>query len=372
MIRFALIALLSISAFADIPSTGYDVAPATGSAAGSSQTDFSHPIDLADMSATWWSTAEDVDPFRGRTVDDGDGTTEYQPDWIDYNHSAETGEVRVKFTNSTTAANNRVRIFPPVAANVIQGSGTSAYNANYISHYPMSDTGTPLVDHTSSGNDITATGTGLTFAAAGQLGTSFLNDGSNPNTSVALDLSSENTIIVEFWMYWDAFANDDDFAMEFTSDTNSSGNGFVVDPNVSAGTFGIANTGNVGFSSPKYTRPSGAAWHHYAAVFDKSKSTDEADLYLDGNLQTPTVRSQNNNNTDNFTNDVLYIFSRNNTSLFGSGRLQHFSVFTARSADAIDLEYRATNDQATFWGTWAWNAPAGGGTPYYYRARMFR
>ena len=41
-------------------------------------------------------------------------------------------------------------------------------------------------------------------------------------------------------------------------------------------------------------------------------------------------------------------------------------------ADWIDLEVKQTETggQATFWGTWAFVEP-GGGTPYYYRVRMF-
>jgi len=76
-----------------IPSTTYDIATATNPSAA--LTDFTFIVDLSNLSAggkSAWNTSEQG---RGR-VSKGEGTTELAADWIDLDHTAKTGLVRIK------------------------------------------------------------------------------------------------------------------------------------------------------------------------------------------------------------------------------------------------------------------------------------
>lgn len=39
--------------------------------------------------------------------------------------------------------------------------------------------------------------------------------------------------------------------------------------------------GNIGYSQALYPRPTPGSWHHYVAIYDKSKTNNEIELYLD-------------------------------------------------------------------------------------------
>jgi len=88
-----------------------------------------------------------------------------------------------------------------------------------------------------------------------------LFNGSSDCAAASLDLSAVNKLTLAFWLYWDAFANDDDFAFEFTADFGANAGGFVVCPNFSSGTFAVALNGNAGQCFATFSRPSAAAWH---------------------------------------------------------------------------------------------------------------
>ena len=52
-------------------------------------------------------------------------------------------------------------------------------------------------------------------------------------------LAGKTAITVEFWMKWNAWANDDDLAMELHANFNDNAGGFLVDPNSSYGSFAV-------------------------------------------------------------------------------------------------------------------------------------
>lgn len=144
--------------------------------------------------------------------------------------------------------------------------------------------------------------------------------------SIPINLSGYTKLTVSFLMYWDAFANDDKLAMEYGSNfaTNS---GFLIDPNSSSGSFeaGVASPGL--FNSWKCTRPSAAAWHHYYITLNRTTGTAQSStIAIDGVIQAMTVNNSSSNVTDNFGNNSLYLFSRNNASLFGLGRMANLII----------------------------------------------
>lgn len=92
--------------------------------------------------------------------------------------------------------------------------------------------------------------------------------------SATVDLSGTNAITVAFWMFWTQFTDNNSLAMEFGPEPfgfNSSLTGFVIDPNSSqgGGTFEVGLKGDGGYNQVPFARPSAAAWHHCAFVFEK-------------------------------------------------------------------------------------------------------
>ncbi|MEY5100925.1 MAG: hypothetical protein RJA36_3644, partial [Pseudomonadota bacterium] len=159
--------------------------------------------------------------------------------------------------------------------------------------------------------------------------------------SIALDLSAYQRITLSFWMYWDAFASDDDLAMEFSPNYNTGG-GFLIDPNSGApamGFFQVGTGGTSAGSSRYFTRPSAAAWHHYMLVLDKAAASSGGvtAAYVDGSAVSLTTASTGGT-TANFPNSTLYLFSRNNTGLFGNGSLLNLVIrggYTGTADDAL-------------------------------------
>ena len=77
------------------------------------------------------------------------------------------------------------------------------------------------------------------------------------------------TVTVEFWLKWNAYANDDGLAMEFTPNFNDQHGGFLVDPNAQHGEFGVA-IGDGARATTSSSRGRRRRWHHYAFVLDTS------------------------------------------------------------------------------------------------------
>lgn len=211
-------------------------------------------------------------------------------------------------------------------------------------------------------------------------GYSLKSTGSAAGASVPLVFSSVNTLSMSFDLYWDAFANDDDLAMEFSSNFSAS-LGFLIDPNSGApasGFFQVGMRGGSGRGASSFTRPSAAVWHRYAIIFDMALTNGGVEyVYVDGVSQALSAAEATVPGTLD-TSDTLYIFSRNNASLFGAGRLQNL-VFRANyklSAAEVRAEFEnpwqiymppsrqwiPQGGAATFQAAWARNANTVRGT----------
>ncbi len=153
--------------------------------------------------------------------------------------------------------------------------------------------------------------------------------GSSAFASFPLNLSAYTKLTVSFWMYWNGYANDDDMAMEFGSPTFSN-NGFFIDPNSGSpenGLFQVAIGGSAVTTSGSFVRPSAGVWHHYMLGLDRTQGSAAAiTMYVDGQLQTYTHNPFSVDIPNNFANSTLYIFGRNNASLFGAGRMQNLLI----------------------------------------------
>jgi hypothetical protein len=138
-----------------------------------------------------------------------------------------------------------------------------------------------------------------------------------------------NVITVCVWLWWDAFNQNDNLFNELSSNFNSNNNTFNVDPNSGTNSKFAASIQGVGgtYRSESITRPSAAAWHHYAFVLDNSTSAGAVKFYVDGVLTTPTVDTNTKNNSANFLTSTIYVMSRANTSLFAAGRLYSYRIY---------------------------------------------
>jgi hypothetical protein len=157
-----------------------------------------------------------------------------------------------------------------------------------------------------------------------------LFNGSSDSAHVALDLSNTNIITISFWLYWNAFANNDALAMEYSSNFNTNPGGFLVDPNNSSpspGTFTVGISGG-GETVAVFTRPSAAVWHQYVLTINHALAGSSAipNIYVDGVAQSLTYPFALSA-PQNFGNFTLNFMSRATTSLFGAGRMADFALW---------------------------------------------
>lgn len=185
------------------------------------------------------------------------------------------------------------------------------------------------------------TGAVLTLAAgvssiADPGGLALRGSGTSAAASIPLDLSSYNQIALSFWLYWDAYANDDKLAMEHGTNFATS-HGFLIDPNSGAPFAGSFQVGSNGLGR-SFTRPSAAGWHHYFCHLRSQggAGTDVVSVYVDGVAQSLSASAGSPSST-NFGNNTLYLFSRAGSSLIGAGRLRNLVVRPAFEATSEDI-----------------------------------
>lgn len=158
-------------------------------------------------------------------------------------------------------------------------------------------------------------------------------DGSNDYGTINLDLSAISAVTFSFWLYWDAFVDNDKMAMEHTA-TWSTNRGILFDPNEASThgfVCGMGTTGGTNYRFLTITRPSANAWHHYAFRLDRSAQTVTA--RVDGSTVSGTLMTSGTV-SGNFVNSTLYLMSRAGTSFYGAGRLAHIAVFSTILSDA--------------------------------------
>jgi hypothetical protein len=167
-----------------------------------------------------------------------------------------------------------------------------------------------------------------------------LFDGINDSLQSAstINLTAYSKLAISFWLWWDAYANNNDQALEMDTSFVASAGNFVVTPDQAAGQFRIGLNGNVGQSTKSFPRPSSAAWHHYVAHLDMSLSADEVVAgYVDSISQTLSVITANDN-TGNFANKTLNFMCRDNSSFFGAGRLCEVAIWGGNFLSTTDID----------------------------------
>lgn len=194
-----------------------------------------------------------------------------------------------------------------------------------------------------SGTTMTATvgtagaysASGITYQAAGPgkaalpAAAQFSGTGSGASALVNLSTLAPRLLTVCWWMYWNAFANNDAIALEFTANSGSGGTGFYIDPNSGyplSGRFAasiIAGSPSL-TRGEGFTRPSAAAWHHYAVTFDRN--TPAVGLYIDSVAQTSGASNAPGWTANDFPLNSLFFMCRNLSNLRGAGRMAGVSL----------------------------------------------
>jgi hypothetical protein len=146
-------------------------------------------------------------------------------------------------------------------------------------------------------------------------------------SATTIDLTAFNRIAVAMWLWWDAFANDDDMALESGAALGNPTGGFAIDPNASGGTFEVF-THQSDFASRRFSRPAAGAWHQIVANLDMTVTgaAQIAAVYVDGAPQSLTD-GLISAIAGTFHNATLNFLSRNNTTLFGAGRMAEPAIW---------------------------------------------
>ena len=186
-----------------------------------------------------------------------------------------------------------------------------------------------------------------------QMGLSLKGNGSSACASIPINLSNYTKVAVSFLLYWDAHANNDALALEFTANANFN-QGFMIDPNEAGGFFGIGVScgGGSGIALGTFSRTiaPAAAWHHIAINMVHSTPSTVATAIPNAWVNGVPVTLNSSAYTGTgaataFANSTLYLFSRNNASLFGAGRIMNLVIrggYTL-TQDDVNQEYRYPN-----------------------------
>ncbi|HEV7482624.1 MAG TPA: PKD domain-containing protein [Solirubrobacterales bacterium] len=239
----------------------------------------------------------------------------------------------------------------------VEQSGAGSYSSRVLNtagltHYWRlgESGGTSLAD--SAGNSpatvVGAPAFGVTGALAGDSNTAVGFNGTSDAASANVDLSGTSQLTLEFWMKWDAYANDDDLAFELTPNFNSNQGGLLVDPNApeDGGKFAVGIGSGSTRNTAYFNRPSAGQWHHYAFVLDSSApASEEIKPYVDGQ-PVPYDKTQSGTGAGNFANSALYFMSRAASALNGKGSLDEVAIYNRALPASAIAQHFGGNSQA--------------------------
>ena len=236
----------------------------------------------------------------------------------------------------------------------VEQSGSGSYAARVLAtagltnYWRLGDTSGTTLSDSKGGVDATTLGT-PTLGAAGALPSDTDKaidfNGTSDAAQADLDLSGTNKLTLEFWMKWNAFANDDDLAFEFTPNFNSNPGGFLVDPNApeEGGKFavGIGNGSarNTAYFDPPERRRLAPLRPRARHQRGRRRPDQPLRRRPAGALHQDDVGT----GAGNFANSTLYFMSRAGSALFGGGDLDEVALYNrALSAATIDDHFSGT------------------------------
>jgi YD repeat-containing protein len=325
------------------------------------------PTASFDSSANPVSVGQSV-TFNGSSSTSPNGAiTKYEWD-LDGNGSYETDSGSTPTTSRSYAAAGTINVGLRVtdSANktatttnpiTVEQSGTGSYSSRVLNtagltnYWRMGDAaGATLADSKGSSPASIAGGPafGAPGAVAGDSDSAVSFNGTTSSATANLNLSATSKLTLEFWLKWNAFANDDDLGFEFTPNFNSNAGGFLVDPNApeNGGQFGVGIGNGLARNTAYFNRPTAGAWHHYALVFDSTAAAqDQIKPYVDGQPVAFT-KTASGTGAGNFASSQLYFMSRAASALFGAGSLDEVAVYNRALPATTVSQHFGGNSQA--------------------------
>lgn len=171
-------------------------------------------------------------------------------------------------------------------------------------------------------------------------------NGSSDRASITVDLSSFSKLTLAFWLWVDAFSTGDETALCY--DIGNGSNGFQLDCGWNATKVGFGfYTAASNRWVELYTKPSGAAWHHYVWAPDRAGPTNT--LYIDGAVTSPSSSIHDAATYGNFSNSALDIMVQQSAPStfirFLAGRMAELAIWpgvTLTASEALALSKGAT------------------------------
>ena len=335
-----------------LPSAGYDTS--IYQAPSGDITDFTLMINSDNFSANYKSDVNSADGARARFAKDS-GAVEAPFDFIDFVDSPVSGWARVYIGNSfaaDSAATRTIRAYSPNTRNTAYSpsdtyGSDNAYDSNWKAYYPFGGGS----DRTVNGYDLTGVGSPTVGGGSlkGLASTDY--DGSTQYSyNAAIDFEGEAELTLLTWV---------DFDVSTATNTVMGQWGNTVAEQTALLTVQSSNVVLAGIRATANGFPTstGTVADNTEAFIGVTHTSGSQLVYIDGS-----------NDGSSSATGVLSASSGQRFELAtadgGSdnfnGELNNTSIHTAtRSGDWISEEYDQTNDNATFWGTWAWTAPGG-------------
>jgi len=251
---------------------------------------------------------------------------------------------------------------PPEEEVTSNYSPTVLDTAGLIDYWRLDETsGTSFADQV--GGKTATTSGGTTLGVAGGVphdsDKAARFDGVDDAATAPVDFGNSSAITVEFWLKWNAYANDDRLAMEFTGNFNEFPGGFLVDPNSPQfnGTFGVGIGSGASRNTVFFTRPSAGTWHHYAFAIDTTApAASQITPYVDGQ-PVAYQKADSGSGAPVFGKSNLYLMSRAASGLFGAGDLDELALYNRALSGATVAEH-FNSDVANKRPTASFQAPA--------------
>lgn len=338
------------TAFSAANWSDYDEASFT---ALSSVTDFTFDIHMEHLSASFGSTVQS--DFGDVRVTKEDGTElSFALIDPDYNGGSPTGRIRVLFTGASGTSANKVRVWTgyssgtAIAYDVTETYGSdNAFDDDWLGYWPLQN---DFDDYTSSGWDMTGNGGISAGGISGKFGAATDFDGSDDYLSKSHESAmNSDAITVMAWVTGTETTNWQGVLQHYDSL-----NGYAVarrgasdDISVRIVNGSVIEARGGGFSS---------TWKQYictanltdAEVFENNSSVGTAS----GTVTSPDPTAALEIGRSSIAGDAVWDGGMQDVQLHGVVR---DSAWRAE-------EYSQTNDNASYWTTWAHTTTGGGGS----------
>lgn len=182
----------------------------------------------------------------------------------------------------------------------------------------------------SSGNTNNATTfNGLAYQSEGIYGKGMRFDGINDYAkSNTVSLTNTNKISAVFWIKFSTVAPVAQVIFEASTDYNYRYDSYVVTLNGNKMNAGLRGNSYYSIWTPDYTFQINT-WYHITTIFDKSLTTNEVSIYINGVKSIAGTNSgYNANNINNFGNLPIYFGARAGTNYFLNGWMDEFALFS--------------------------------------------